>query len=57
MDVTPPDDAVRWVTLHRKEMAKRTLFELFAEIDTTQEAIQKETTTTPPTADGDSPRS
>ncbi|MFD1430220.1 replication initiation factor domain-containing protein [Lacticaseibacillus mingshuiensis] len=53
----PPDDAVRWVTLHRKEMAKRTLFELFAEIDTTQEAIQKETTTTPPTADGDSPRS
>ncbi len=57
----PPDDAVRWVTLHRKEMLKRTLLELFTEIDTTidttQEAMQKETTTTPPTANDDSPRS
>lgn len=53
----PPDDAVRWVTLHRKEMLKRTLIELFTKIDTTQEAMQKETTTTPPTANGDSPHS
>lgn len=51
----PPDDAIRWVAIHRKEMEKRTLAELFDEIDANQEAMKKETITTPPTANGDSP--
>lgn len=37
----PPDDAIRWVAIHRKEMEKRTLAELFDEIDANQEAMKK----------------
>lgn len=49
----PSDDAIRWVNIHRKEMKKRTLQELFMDVGINQEVVQKnkkETITTPPKA-------